>query len=155
MDIDQIEKLVEMMKDSDLSSMEIEEETFRIRLAREKEIVAVHGGGAASAPAQLPAAAAAPAATAGGAAAPEAEEKGITYVKSPMVGTFYRAPSPDSPPFAEEGGKIKIDSVVCIIEAMKVMNEIQSEVSGKVLEILVENGEPVEYGQALMKVKEG
>lgn len=156
MDIDQIEKLVEMMKDSDLSSMEIEEETFRIRLAREKEIVAVHGGGGVSAPAPLPAAApAAQAPAAGGAPAPEVEEKGITYVKSPMVGTFYRAPSPDSPPFAEEGGKIKVDSVVCIIEAMKVMNEIQSEVSGKILEILVENGEPVEYGQALMKVKEG
>ncbi|MBC2600654.1 acetyl-CoA carboxylase biotin carboxyl carrier protein [Puniceicoccus vermicola] len=155
MDIDQIEKLVELMKDSDLSSMEIEEETFRIRLAREKEIIAVHGGGGASAPAPLPSPATSAPAAAGGASAPEPEEKGIVYVKSPMVGTFYRAPSPDSPPFAEEGGKVKADSVVCIIEAMKVMNEIQSEVSGKIVEILVENGEPVEFGQALMKVKEG
>lgn len=154
LDIDQIEKLVELMNDSDLSCMEIEEETFRIRLAREKEIVAVHGGGGGGAAAPLPAAAPAAPAPTGGAATPEPEEKGITYVKSPMVGTFYRAPSPESPPFVEEGGKIKNDSVVCIIEAMKVMNEIQSEVSGKVIEVLVENGEPVEFGQALMKVKE-
>jgi len=155
LDIDQIEKLVELMKDSDLSSMEIEEETFRIRLAREKEIVAVHGGGG-SAPAALPAPApSANAAGASGTTAPEPEEKGVVFVKSPMVGTFYRAPSPESPPFVEEGGKVKTESVVCIIEAMKVMNEIQAEVSGKILEILVENGEPVEFGQALMKVKEG
>ncbi len=155
MDIDQIEKLVEIMKDSDLSSLEIEEETFRIRLAREKEIVAVHGGGNMNAPMPLPVSATESASpTGGGTSAPEVEEKGIVYVKSPMVGTFYRAPSPESPPFVEEGGKIKVDSVVCIIEAMKVMNEIQSEVSGKIVEILVENGEPVEFGQALMKVKE-
>jgi len=156
LDIDQIEKLVELMKDSDLSCMEVEEETFRIRLAREKEIVAVHGGGGTSAPAALPSPAA-PANPSGGGetAAPEPEEKGIVYVKSPMVGTFYRAPSPESPPFVEEGGKVKTESVVCIIEAMKVMNEIQAEVSGKIVEILIENGEPVEFGQALMKVKEG
>lgn len=152
LDIEQIEKLVDIMKDSNLSSMEIEEETFRIRLAREKEIVTVHSGGGGPAP--MHASAPAQPAVAGGSAAVEPEEKGICFVKSPMVGTFYRAPSPDSPPFAEEGGKIKTESVVCIIEAMKVMNEIQSEVSGKIIEILVENGEPVEYGQALMKVKE-
>ncbi len=154
MDIEQIEKLVEIMKDSDLSSMEIEEETFRIRLAREKEIVAVHGGGA-SVPTQPPSLPTSSPDPVGSAAPPGPDESGFTYVKSPMVGTFYRAPSPDSTPFIEEGGKIKADSVVCIIEAMKVMNEIQAEVSGKVVEILVENGEPVEYGQALMKVKEG
>lgn len=155
LDIEQIEKLVEIMKDSDLSSMEIEEETFRIRLAREKEIVTVHGG-AAHAPA-APAAAppARESSSTGDSTGAEPEEKGIVYVKSPMVGTFYRSPSPESPPFVEEGGKVKADTVVCIIEAMKVMNEIQSEVSGKIVEILVENGEPVEYGQALMKVKEG
>ncbi len=155
MDIEQIEKLVDIMKDSDLSCMEIEEETFRIRLAREKEIVTVNGCGAGySAPAPAPVAV--PAASPSDAPpAPETAEKGVTFVKSPMVGTFYRAPSPESPPFVEEGGKIKADTVVCIIEAMKVMNEIQAEVGGKIVEILVENGEPVEYGQALMKVKEG
>lgn len=156
LNLEQIEKLVEIMKDSDLSSMEIEEETFRIRLAREKEIVAVHGSGGSgqSAPAAPPVTAA-PAPESSAAEGPPPDEKGIVYVKSPMVGTFYRAASPESPPFVEEGGKVKTDSVVCIIEAMKVMNEIQSEVSGKILEILVENGEPVEFGQSLMKVKEG
>lgn len=156
MDIEQIEKLVDLMKGSDLSSMEVEEETFRIRLAREKEIVTISGGAPSfAAPAPTPAAGVASAPKAEGAGPAEPEEKGITFVKSPMVGTFYRAPSPESPPFIEEGGKIKTDSVVCIIEAMKVMNEIQAEVSGKVVEVLVENGEPVEFGQALMKVKEG
>jgi len=71
-----------------------------------------------------------------------------------MVGTFYRAPSPESSPYVEEGSKVKADAVVAIIEAMKVMNEIQAEVSGKVVEILVGNGEPVEYGQALMTIRE-
>jgi len=155
LDIEQIEKLVEIMKDSDLSSMEIEEETFRIRLAREKEIVTVGSSPSYSLPPPTGAGNPSVSAKTHGPAPSEKEEKGITFVKSPMVGTFYRAPSPESPPFVEEGGKIKTDSIVCIIEAMKVMNEIQAEVSGKVVEILVENGEPVEFGQALMKVKEG
>lgn len=72
-----------------------------------------------------------------------------------MVGTFYRAASPDSKPFAEEGNKVTETSVICIIEAMKIMNEIQAEVKGTILEILVENGQPVEYGQRLFKVKQG
>jgi len=156
LDIEQIEKLVEIMKDGELSCMEIEEESFRIHLAREKEIVTIQGGGQIyHAPASHSQEGKHESATAQGIAeAASAEEKGIIYVKSPMVGTFYRAASPDSPPFVEEGGKVKAETVVCIIEAMKVMNEIQSEVSGKVVEILVENGEPVEYGQLLMKVKE-
>lgn len=77
----------------------------------------------------------------------------LHVVKSPMVGTFYRAPSPDSKPFVDIGTKIKNESTVCIIEAMKVMNEIQAEVVGTVADILVENGESVEYGQPLFKVK--
>ena len=143
------------MKDGELSCMEIEEESFRIHLAREKEIVTVQGG-APYYPAPAGSAPGTKSDSAGQAAveAAAAEEKGIVYVKSPMVGTFYRSPSPDSPPYVEEGGKVKADTVVCIIEAMKVMNEIQSEVSGKVVEILVENGQAVEYGQLLMKVKE-
>jgi acetyl-CoA carboxylase biotin carboxyl carrier protein len=77
----------------------------------------------------------------------------IDLIKSPMVGTFYRAPSPDSKPFASEGDKVKPDSPVCIIEAMKVMNEIQSEVSGTIVEVLVSDGEAVEFGKPLFKVK--
>ncbi len=79
----------------------------------------------------------------------------MTFIKSPMVGTFYRAASPESKPFADSGTKVVENSVVCIIEAMKIMNEIQAETKGTVVEVLVENGQPVEYGQRLFKVKQG
>ena len=81
------------------------------------------------------------------------EDENLTEIKSPMVGTFYRAPSPDSPPYVEVGDMVKSDTVLCIVEAMKLMNEIKAECSGKVMEILVENGQPVEYGQPMFKIK--
>jgi acetyl-CoA carboxylase biotin carboxyl carrier protein len=84
-----------------------------------------------------------------------AEDPDIVYVKSPMVGTFYRSPSPESKPFVDIGSKIEDNSLVCIIEAMKIMNEIQAEIKGTVVEILAENGQPVEYGQRLFKLKQG
>lgn len=89
-----------------------------------------------------------------GGSAPTKEEAGITYIKSPMVGTFYRAPSPESKPFSDVGTKVVENTPVCIIEAMKIMNEIQAEAKGTIVEILVENGQPVEYGQRLFKVKQ-
>lgn len=82
------------------------------------------------------------------------EEIGISYIKSPMVGTFYRAASPESKAFSDVGTKVAENTPVCIIEAMKIMNEIQAETSGTIVEILVENGQPVEYGQRLFKVKQ-
>jgi acetyl-CoA carboxylase biotin carboxyl carrier protein len=84
---------------------------------------------------------------------PVGEETGVIYIKSPMVGTFYRSPSPESKPFVENGAKAENNTVVCIIEAMKIMNEIQAELKGTILEVLVESGQPVEYGQRLFKVK--
>ncbi|MDR1665745.1 MAG: acetyl-CoA carboxylase, biotin carboxyl carrier protein, partial [Puniceicoccales bacterium] len=81
------------------------------------------------------------------------EEKGIHYIKSPTVGTFYAFPNPDSQPFVKQGDIVKSDTVVCIIEAMKVMNEVHAECGGEILEVLARNGCPVEYGQALFKVK--
>lgn len=89
------------------------------------------------------------------ASAPAKEEidVNVEIIKSPMVGTFYRAPAPDAPPFVEEGAVVQSSTVVCILEAMKVMNEIKAGVSGTVSEILVENGQPVEYGQALFKIR--
>ncbi|MCL6631652.1 MAG: acetyl-CoA carboxylase biotin carboxyl carrier protein [Alicyclobacillus herbarius] len=81
------------------------------------------------------------------------EEAGIHIVSSPMVGTFYRAPSPDAPPFVERGSKVDEKTVVCIVEAMKLMNEIEAEVKGEVVEVLAENGQLVEYGQPLFKIK--
>ncbi|HEY4302005.1 MAG TPA: acetyl-CoA carboxylase biotin carboxyl carrier protein, partial [Candidatus Didemnitutus sp.] len=89
----------------------------------------------------------------GAALAATEDETGFTYVKSPMVGTFYRSPSPDSPSFVDAGAKVDDKTVVCIIEAMKIMNEIQAETKGTVVEVLVENGQPVEYGQRLFKLK--
>ena len=87
------------------------------------------------------------------AAAPARDPAEVHEIKSPMVGTFYRSPSPDSEPFVAEGQRIAAETVVCIIEAMKVMNEIRAECRGEVVEILVENGEPVEFGQPLFLVK--
>jgi acetyl-CoA carboxylase biotin carboxyl carrier protein len=85
---------------------------------------------------------------------PKVDEKWLE-IKSPMVGTFYRAPAPDEPPYVDIGDRIRTGQIVCIIEAMKLMNEIESEVSGQVMEILVNNGEPVEYGQVLMRINPG
>ena len=137
------------MKRSELSEFEIEEEGFKLRLCRKNgDTQIVHAAPLAAAPAPAAASVGAPAA----AAAP-VEEKGISVVKSPMVGTFYTSSSPESPAFATVGTKVGADSIVCIIEAMKVMNEIQSEISGTITEVLIENGEAVEYGQPLFKVK--
>ena len=147
------------MKRAELNEFAVEEEGFKLKIGRGPNGVAgmpVRGSNPPFVVAAEPAASAAPAApTPKVVAAPagEVEEAGVIYVKSPMVGTFYRSPSPDSPPFAEGGTKVTESSVVCIIEAMKIMNEIQAEVKGTILEVLVENGEPVEYGQKLFKVK--
>jgi acetyl-CoA carboxylase biotin carboxyl carrier protein len=90
--------------------------------------------------------------------APEKKEevdKNVVEIKSPMVGTFYRAPSPESPPYVQVGDRVNADSVLCIVEAMKLMNEIKAEMNGTILDILVENGQPVEYGQPMFKIKKG
>ena len=88
-------------------------------------------------------------------ASPDKEEAGFAYIKSPMVGTFYASPSPESKSFVEIGSKVGPTSIVCIIEAMKIMNEIQAEVTGSISEVMVENAQPIEYGQRLFKVKIG
>jgi len=154
------------MKRSDLTEFEIEEQGFKLKICRGPDgLPAVSGGQMMmhTPPHMLlgvpqPAPAPAPAATqataldiAASTAAPD--EPGVSYIKSPMVGTFYRSASPESPPFVEIGAKIEEKTVICIIEAMKIMNEIQAETKGNVLEVLVENGQPVEYGQRLYKIK--
>lgn len=146
------------MKRSELSEFEFEEEGFKIKIKRGSSGLPVITSApqsahpfpatpAEAAPAPRTAAAPAPAAASGG------DESGFAYVKSPMVGTFYRSPSPENPPFVDNGAKVEEKSVVCIIEAMKIMNEIQAETKGTVVEVLVENGQPVEYGQRLFKIK--
>jgi acetyl-CoA carboxylase biotin carboxyl carrier protein len=153
LDLKIIKQVVDIMKRSELSEFEFEEEGFKLRLSRKNgdaPAQIIQAAPAQQAVAPLPVAASA--ATPTEAAAP-AEEKGISVIKSPMVGTFYRAASPESPSFTDVGKKVGNDSIVCIIEAMKVMNEIQAEMSGTITEVLIENGEAVEYGQPLFKIK--
>ncbi|WP_415908159.1 acetyl-CoA carboxylase biotin carboxyl carrier protein [Oleiharenicola sp. Vm1] len=150
------------MKRSDLTEFEVEEQGFKIKIKRNSGEPVLVGGAAGYSNHPFPVAAQAEAPKAPAATPPPAnaastggDEAGFAYVKSPMVGTFYRSPSPDSPPFVDANSKVEEKSVVCIIEAMKIMNEIQAEVKGTVVEVLVENGQPVEYGQRLFKVKVG
>jgi acetyl-CoA carboxylase biotin carboxyl carrier protein len=141
------------MKKSDLSEFEIQDQEFKLRIKRDV------GGRTAVAPVAAPVAAPAPVAAtpvaAPVAAAPVAADPNVKVITSPMVGTFYATPSPDSPNFVAIGSNVKADSVVCIIEAMKVMNEIQSELSGTIVECLVASGTSVEFGQPLFRVKVG
>ena len=149
------------MKRSELTEFAVEEEGFKLKIRRgSQSLPSIALSRDSSAPfipveassLQPPVAPNQPRSGNLVAAAP-AEESDITYIKSPMVGTFYRSPSPESKPFAEIGSKVTETSAVCIIEAMKIMNEIQSEVKGTIIEALVENGQPVEYGQKLFKLK--
>lgn len=144
------------MKRSELTEFAVEEEGFKLKIRRGTNGLPLVSTSRGSNPPFAPGDTTPPIA-APGVAAPAAskEEVGVTYIKSPMVGTFYRAASPESKPFVDVGAKVVENSVVCIIEAMKIMNEIQAEAKGAVLEILVENGQPVEYGQRLFKIKQG
>jgi acetyl-CoA carboxylase biotin carboxyl carrier protein len=153
-DVRKIRRLVELMKEHDLSEVDLQQGEVRIQLRRAGMTGVVVGGTpgivpAALAPAAVPAAAAP-------AAAPTAESKeleaGATIIKSPMVGTFYISPDPESPPYVKIGDHVGPDTTVCIVEAMKVFNQIPAELSGRIVAVLVENGESVEYGQPLFKV---
>ena len=152
MDLKAIKQVVELMKRSELSEFELEEEGFKLRLTR-KGNEAPQVIQAVAAPAAQPLASAAPAAIPAATESAPAEDPNLSTITSPMVGTFYSAASPESPSFVKVGQKTDADTVVCIIEAMKVMNEIQAELSGTIVECLVENGQAVEYGQPLFKVK--
>ena len=146
------------MKRSELTEFAVEEEGFKLKICRANNGPHAEGGGAASQASGILEGALAPAgASRTGNLAPnpaaQAEETGLTYIKSPMVGTFYRASSPENKPFVDNSSKVVESTVVCIIEAMKIMNEIQSETKGTIVEVLAENGQPVEYGQRLFKVR--
>ena len=151
MDVRDLKKIVQIMNDNDLVEIEIEEEGKRLRLRKPD-------GSAPPVISAVPAAAPVPAApppTAAAAAAPAApaEDAGLHTITAPMVGTFYASPSPDADAYAQVGTKVGPESVVCILEAMKVMNEIKAECSGEIVKICVQNAEAVEYGQALFLVK--
>ncbi len=140
------------MKRSELSEFEFEEDGFKLRLSRESNN-SVAPIIQSVAPVNPVAATPATPAPTSSAEKEKAEDPNVETIKSPMVGTFYRAPSPDSANFTDVSKKVDLDSIVCIIEAMKVMNEIQAEVKGTITEILVEDGDAIEFGQPLFKYK--
>lgn len=146
MSTERIKELLELMEDHNLAELEMEEGEFKVRLAKHQAVLA-------GAPAAIPVQAAVPAGDAAAAAAPVKDTSNLIPVNSPIVGTFYQAPAPDADPFVKVGDSVSKDTVVCIIEAMKVMNEIKAETGGTIAEVLVENGEAVEYGQPLFLVK--
>jgi acetyl-CoA carboxylase biotin carboxyl carrier protein len=155
LELEQIKAIIAMMKDNDLSEFSMEQDGLKIRIKRGPEGFQQTVTLPPAAPPQLAAApvptqapAAAPAALASAAPATD-----VKHIASPMVGTFYRSPSPDAPPYVEVGQEVDAETVVCIIEAMKVMNEIKAEVKGVVTEIVAENAKPVEFGQKLFAVR--
>lgn len=154
MDIRSIRKLIEIVEESNIAEIEIKEGEHTVRISRNKEPIIMQ-----SAPMQhhqmqqmqAPAPAAAPASAEEAAPAPAVETG--QKITSPMVGTFYAAPSPDAPDFAKVGQKVNAGDTLCIIEAMKIMNPIEAEVSGTIKQVMVQNGEPVEFGQTLFIIE--
>ncbi len=144
MDIKKIKEMIELMNREDLVEIELEEEGKCIRLRKKEEYVPkeVHVSPKQVKPQDM-------------VKDVEKLDDNAFYIKSPMVGTFYRAPSPDVAPYTDTNKKVEIGDTVCIVEAMKLMNEIKSEFKGKVAEILVENGDPVDFGQPLFKIVAG
>jgi acetyl-CoA carboxylase biotin carboxyl carrier protein len=155
-DIKDLKQIIELMKRSELTELEIEEANLKLRLRREltSELVNYADRPMRTVAPVMVESPAMPPATIPVSAPVLAEDKNVVFIKSPMVGTFYRASSPESTPFVSLGMPLNPESVVCIIEAMKVLNEIHAELSGTVVEILVENGQSVEYGQPLFKIKQ-
>ncbi|MBD2838511.1 acetyl-CoA carboxylase biotin carboxyl carrier protein [Pseudomonas sp. JM0905a] len=153
MDIRKVKKLIELLEESGIDELEIREGEESVRISRHsnKAMAAQPIYAAAPAPMAAPVAAAAPAA-ATEAAAPAAPKLNGNVVRSPMVGTFYRSPSPTTAAFVEVGQSVKKGDILCIVEAMKMMNHIEAEASGVIESILVENGQPVEYDQPLFTI---
>ena len=156
LDHNQLRELIALIGESDIQELKLEGDDFRLELRRNLPVsqpqVVMQ---AAPAPPAAPVAAAAAAAPSAAPPAAPAVRGDLVEITAPMVATFYRAPSPGDPPFVELGARINVGQTVCILEAMKLMNELESEVSGEIVEILVENGTPVEFGQVLMRVKPG
>jgi acetyl-CoA carboxylase biotin carboxyl carrier protein len=155
-DLKDIKAIIDLMKKNSLSEFELEKQDFKIKLKRGGSgVIAApmdEGSGvtyALPAPVQLASTAVSPVP----AASAQSASPGGLEIKSPMIGTFYRAPSPESDEYVQVGSEVNVDTVVCLIEAMKVMNEIKAEVKGVVTEILVDNAKPVEFGQPLFKIR--
>jgi acetyl-CoA carboxylase biotin carboxyl carrier protein len=155
MALDRIKDLLELMKRHELTELELKEKGFSIRLVKSSPAgtsgpatVVVSGGHPGTAPPLAANTEAEP-----GKAAAGAVPEGLQEITSPIVGTFYRAPAPDADPFVEEGSRVDPDTTICIIEAMKVMNEVKAEITGTISRVLVENGQPVEFGQPIFLIE--
>ena len=157
MELKDIKAIIDLMKKNDLSVFEMEKDGFKLKLQKGAGEQTVFGappamGSGSARMTAPPVAAPAPAETSAPAEEPRKTEQ-LKDIVSPMVGTFYRASSPDAPPFADIGKAVTEESVVCIIEAMKVMNEIKAETAGVIAEVVAENGKPVQFGQVLFRVR--
>ena len=155
--MEELRELIGLLRENGLAELELENEGFRVRLRRESAASEPHGYVAPPAHVPAPAAAPAPAPTPAHpgtqATTAAAQDQDLHIISSPIVGTFYRSPSPTADAFVKIGSNVEPESVVCIIEAMKLMNEIQAEATGEVVKIYVENGQPVEYGQPLFGIR--
>ena len=155
MNVKEIKELLELMAEHNVGEIEIEKDNAKIKLRKMASgQIVMQSAPPMIAPAPSLIHAAAPAAAPAASGQPATEE-GVTIVRSPMVGTFYAAPAPDQPPYVSVGKAVKTGDTLCIIEAMKLMNEIKSEMGGTVVEILVQNGQTVEYDQPILKIKQG
>jgi acetyl-CoA carboxylase biotin carboxyl carrier protein len=151
----EIKELVEFLVEKDIAEFEMERGDVKIRIKRGQAVVASVAppassyapAAALSAPAPAPATPVIPSPAASGI------EEGVEIIKSPIVGTFYESSSPGAPAFVKQGDKVAVGQVLCIVEAMKLMNEIESEAAGEIVKVLVSNGQPVEYGQPLFKIR--
>ncbi len=163
MDLRELKEILQILEEKEITEFELEEEGMKLRIR--KAAASLNHAAAPSAPVPLvqsvipsvlnavaPPAAAAPA-TSPAAPAPTAEEQGLLTVKSPIVGTFYRAPDPGSPPFVNVGDHVRVGQVLCIIEAMKLMNEIEAEAAGEIVKVHHETGQPVQYGEPLFDIR--
>ena len=155
--LEELRELVEFLKANGIAEFDMEQDDLKVRIKFAGEPAAAPAGGfdmaqlsrlMASAPAAAPAAAAPTGKSAAAELAAELEEK-LHEVKSPIVGTFYESPSPGAPPFVKVGDQVEVGQVLCIVEAMKLMNEIEAKISGRIVKVVVENGQPVEFGQSL------
>ena len=153
MDIRKIKKLIELVEESGITELEVSEEEGTVRISRATPVVAAPAVQYTAAPTPVAAPAAAPAAAPSAPAAPVSNEVSGHAVLSPMVGTFYRSPSPDAKPFIEVGQSVKVGDALCIVEAMKMMNRIESDKAGVVKAILVNDGEAVEFDQKLVIIE--
>src|SRR5271166_538302 len=159
MNLKELKELIEFLIEKDIAEFELERGDIKMRIKRAGEQTVVHTHGdprffaVPAAPAPAPELGAAPAVPAPAAPPEPKPEEGLQAVKSPIVGTFYEAPSPGAPPFVKVGDSVEIGQVLCIVEAMKLLNEIESDVAGEIVKKLATNGQPIEYGQELFVIR--